>query len=116
MRYLFKLFFSKRGQQIWLGMLLLTPVVLWLLPGDSFDGDGFVLCPSRLFFNIECFGCGMTRAIMHMHHFQFDDAVFYNLGSVVVYPTLIVIWAIWVKKAATRLSINPFKKAVEGVQ
>ena len=47
----------------------------------------------------------MTRAVMHMHHFEFSDAIFYNYGVVAIYPALVVVWFIWVKRAATRLGI-----------
>ncbi len=112
MRTLFKIFFSKRGQQIWFAALLIFPFILWILPGDFFDNDGIVLCPSKLFFNIECYGCGITRSVMHMHHFQFDDAIFYNALGVIVYPGLIVTWTIWVWKAGKRLNIFPIKKKI----
>jgi hypothetical protein len=98
--------------KIWLALLLLTPFVLWLLPGDFFDETGFELCPSKAFFNIECLGCGMTRAVMHLHHFQFEDAIFYNYGVVVIYPALVIVWFIWVKRAAARLGLfKPTDKA-----
>lgn len=92
-------------QWAWMVMLLLTPFVLWMLPGDFFDESETIICPSRLFFNIECLGCGMTRAIMHMHHFEFSDALYYNYGSVLVYPGLIIVWFIWLFKVAKRLGI-----------
>lgn len=79
----------------WLIALLLTPIVLWILPGDYFDNSGLIVCPSRLFFNIECLGCGMTRAVMHFHHFQFDEAVFFNTGVLFIYPVLVMIWMRW---------------------
>ncbi len=91
--------------KIWLGLLLIQPIALWLLPGDFFDNTGFEICPSKFLFNIECLGCGMTRAVMHMHHFEFSDAIFYNYGVVAIYPALVVVWFIWVKRAATRLGI-----------
>lgn len=91
--------------KIWLPLLLIEPIVLWLLPADFFDNTGIEICPSKAIFNIECFGCGMTRAVMHMHHFEFSDAIFYNYGVVVIYPALVVVWFIWVKRAATRLGI-----------
>jgi hypothetical protein len=108
MRKVFDIFYSRNGQKVWLILLILTPVILWILPGDFFDGEGFILCPSRLFFGIECFGCGITRSVMHMHHFQFDDAVFYNTLGLVVYPALIVVWIIWTRGAAKRLHYFPF--------
>jgi hypothetical protein len=90
------MFNKKNIEYLWLVALILFPFVLWILPSDFFDNDGFVICPSRLFFNIECFGCGMTRAVMHCHHLEFDDAVYYNRASLIVYPALIVIWFRWV--------------------
>ena len=89
----------------WLVLLLIAPFVLWLLPGDFFDNTGFDICPSKLFFNFECLGCGMTRAVMHLHHFQFEDAIFYNYGVVAIYPLLVVIWFIWVKDVSKKLGL-----------
>lgn len=89
----------KLVNEIWLVALLVFPVVLWMLPADFFDHTGIEICPSKLFFNIECFGCGMTRAVMHMHHFQLSDAMYFNFGVVVAYPALVVIWILWVRKA-----------------
>jgi hypothetical protein len=84
----------------WFVLLILAPMVLWLLPGDYFDSeDGLILCPSRALFDFECLGCGMTRAVMHFHHFQFDDAVYFNRGSLIVYPALVIVWAVWTFKA-----------------
>lgn len=88
----------------WFILLLLTPIVLWLLPADFFD-NGQSICISKVFFNVECLGCGMTRAVMHLHHLELEDAIFYNQGSAVIYPALIVIWVMWVVKAARELGI-----------
>ena len=92
---------------VWLGLLLLTPFVLWVLPANFFDESDVILCPSRLFFKVECFGCGMTRAIMHFHHFEFDDALYFNQGSFVVYPALVVTWFLWVFKSYKRYKLLP---------
>ena len=82
--------------RLWLGLLLATPIVLWLLPADLFDSeDGAILCPSRLFFDVECFGCGMPRAVMHMHHLEFSDAIFFNYGVFAIYPALVILWTHW---------------------
>lgn len=106
----FDLFMKKYIDWTWLVLLLLTPLVLWLLPGDFFDNTGIEICPSKAFFNVECFGCGMTRAVMHLHHFQFEDAIFYNYGVVAIYPGLVVVWFIWVRNVATRLGLLKLAK------
>ncbi len=91
-------------------MLLLTPIILWILPSDFFDNSDVVLCPSRLFFDIECYGCGMTRAVMHMHHLEIEDAIYYNYGVVAIFPALVFVWVVWVMNAARRLGILKAKK------
>lgn len=84
----------------WLGALLLFPIVLWLMPAGFFDSeDGIILCPSRALFGLECLGCGMTRAIMHLHHFEVEEALYYNVLSPAVYLGLIILWVVWVRAA-----------------
>jgi len=94
------IFENKIVNWIWLVALILAPIVLWILPGDVFDYGKVSLCPSKMFFDYECFGCGITRAVQHAHNFQFADALFFNQLVVVVYPLLVIIWFIWVKGAA----------------
>lgn len=97
----------KKLEWLWLAALLLFPIVLWILPSTFFDGpDGVVVCPSRLFFNIECYGCGMTRAITHLHHGELEDAVYYNFLSPIVYLVLVALWFVWVRRSFKRLGVS----------
>lgn len=93
----------------WLVFLILAPIVLWMLPVDFFD-NGQAICPSKLLFDVECFGCGMTRAVMHFHHFDYDDAIYYNRGVFVVYPVLVILTLTWIFRAGRKLGIIPGKK------
>lgn len=72
-------------------LLLLTPVSLLLLPSDYFD-QGESICISKLISKSDCPGCGMTRAIQHSLHFDFDRACAYNKLVVVILPLLIIVW------------------------
>jgi hypothetical protein len=72
--------------------------VLWVLPADFFD-HGQAKCLSVVFFDQECFGCGMTRAIQHLMHFDFDAAWAFNKVSVIVLPCLLIIWAQELKRS-----------------
>ncbi len=101
---------SKSVQLAWLVALLLGPVVLMLMPAGFFD-EGVALCPSRLFFDAECPSCGMTRAAMHLLHFDLDSALYYNRGIVVVFPLLLVVWWIWVRDAAVLSGVWKKKEA-----
>ncbi|MEM9835437.1 MAG: DUF2752 domain-containing protein [Bacteroidota bacterium] len=98
----------KKGiHYIWLGALLLCPIVLWILPVDYFNEGGGLACPSRTFFDIECLGCGMTRAVMHFHHFDFSEAIFYNSLVIAVYPFLVWLWQLWIRAELRFLNIWP---------
>ena len=87
----------------WLAALTLFPFILWLLPATFFDRTGFELCPSKSVFDIECFGCGITRAVMHLHHFDWREAIYYNNLVVIVYPALAVTWFIWWRAARRKV-------------
>mgnify|MGYP006270517135 CR=1 FL=1 len=84
--------------KIWLALLLLAPVVLWLLPAGFFD-HGPAVCPSRVLFDFECLGCGMTRAVMYLHHLDVEQAVYYNPGVLLTYPALVLLWGRWTWRA-----------------
>lgn len=86
----------------WLAFLVLFPIALLLLPADFFD-QGEALCPSKRFFDIECFGCGMTRAVMHLIHLDFDSALYYNMGSFLILPAIGFFWAKWAWQAIKRV-------------
>lgn len=89
---------------LWLIALLSVPIILWILPGDYFDDGKLIMCPSRAWFDIECFGCGMTRAVQHAHNFQWEDAVYYNYGVLAIYPGLIFVWFTWVYGSIKKLT------------
>ena len=90
---------------LWLFLLIVFPIVLWILPGDFFDDGTLILCPSRAFFGVNCSGCGLTRAIMHMHHFQFEEALDFNVSSVLYYPFLVFLWFRWLIKASKSIGL-----------
>lgn len=41
---------------------------------------------------MECYGCGMTRATMHLIHFDFQEAWVFNKLSFIALPLLIMFW------------------------
>lgn len=100
---LVKTFPGKTLNSVWFAALMLTPIILWILPADIFDKTGYELCPSQMFFNVECFGCGITRAVMHLHHFDWETAFYFNYGVVWVYPFLVFLWYTWSKSAFHRI-------------
>ena len=68
--------------------IFIIGLVLLLLP-ENFFNSGESICLSVVFFDIECYGCGMTRAIQHLIHFDFDQAWEFNKLSFVVFPLFI---------------------------
>ena len=74
--------------KIYLAVLLIIPLVLLLLPSTFFD-NGDSVCMSVVFFDRECYACGMTRAIQHLIHLDFFIAYDYNKLSFIVLPILI---------------------------
>ena len=91
----------------WLIALIACPIVLWLLPVDYFNDSGGLSCPSQSLFDVECLGCGLTRAVMHFHHFEFTEAVFYNLAVLFMYPFLVWLWQKWVRAELAYLGLWP---------
>ena len=70
------------------GLLFVIYLVLMFLPKTFFD-KGKSLCVSKVLFDIECYGCGLTRGIMHLIHFDFEGAYHYNKLSFLVLPLFV---------------------------
>jgi hypothetical protein len=66
-------------------------VILLVVPASFFD-TGQTVCVSKLLAGIECYACGMTRAIMHLVHLDFEQAYAYNKLSFIVFPLISYLW------------------------
>ena len=73
-------------------LMLLIPVTLFLIPIDWISEQPSV-CLFRNITGHDCYGCGMTRAILSAMHLRPADAFGYNKLIIVVFPLLVYIWA-----------------------
>ena len=82
---------NKPLRQIKSAGILLIPVALYFVPVNWLDSQHSI-CLFKNIFGYDCYGCGITRAILSALHFQFDNAFQYNKLFVIVFPLLIYIW------------------------
>lgn len=75
------------GLSVWIAL----PIFLLVKPATYFN-EGRDMCPSKIILDMECFGCGLTRGVMHTIHFKFMDAWHFNKLSWVVTVLLIMVW------------------------
>lgn len=71
--------------------ILIIPVILFFLPLQAVENNHSI-CIYKNLTGFECWGCGMTRAILSAIHFQFDKAFVYNRLVIIVLPLLFYIW------------------------
>jgi len=91
-------------QYIKLILLILIPITLLILPVNFFY-NGKSVCLSVMLLDIECYGCGITRAIMHLIHFDLEEALYYNSLSFIVLPILIYTWQDLLRGTIKRLKL-----------
>lgn len=89
---------------ITLFFLIVIPVVLLALPATYFD-EGESICLSKRLFDISCYACGLTKACMHLIHFNFEQAFYYNMGSFVVFPLFAGLWLYWFIEERKKLKL-----------
>ncbi len=92
-------------QYIKLILLILIPITLLILPANFFD-NGKSVCLSVMLFDIECYGFGITRAIMHLIHFDLEEALYFNSLSFIVLPILIYTWQDILRGIIKRLKLK----------
>ena len=88
---------KKNLYKLYLVILILIPIVILILPADFFD-KGKSICLSIFLFDIECYACGLTRAIQHLIHFDFSIGYEYNRLSILILPLLIVYYCAEIKR------------------
>lgn len=72
--------------------LIAIPVALFILPKDFFnDGPAFSVF-AWLGVDDLMYSTGMTRAVMHLLHFDFETAAHFNKLSFIVLPVLMIVW------------------------
>ena len=72
--------------------LAVFPFVLLILPKTYFD-KGQSLCLFTLLTGENCYGCGLTRACMHIIHLDFDTAANFNKMAFIVFPIMCFLYA-----------------------
>jgi hypothetical protein len=61
-------------------------------------GDTYPICLYRIIFNQNCLGCGTTRAIWSIMHFNINQALEYNRLIIMTFPLLIGCIIFWIIK------------------
>ncbi|MCE3297156.1 MAG: putative transrane protein [Crocinitomicaceae bacterium] len=89
----------------YLVILVALPIFFLFLPASYFD-HGQSLCPSKSLLDIECPGCGITRAIQHLIHLDFHAAWEYNKLSFFVLPLFGFLWIREILRVKKSISLN----------
>ena len=80
----------------------LLPLALYFIPRESFFEHTHTLCLVHWFTGEECWGCGMSRALMSLMYLDFESAWAYHRGVVVVAPVLAWLWLKWIVRLVRR--------------
>ena len=73
---------------------LLLPLLVYVIPRQCwFEGESLCLVKALSGGKIECWGCGITRAVVSVMYLDFGAAWDYNRAVVVVFPLMAFMWA-----------------------
>jgi len=77
--------------------VLLLPIALYFIPVKWLNGQHSI-CLFKNIFGVECYGCGITRAVLSVIQLNFYDAFQYNKLVIIVFPILAYLWLKYVIK------------------
>lgn len=69
----------------------------WSLPADYFD-QGEPVCISVRLFDMECWGCGLTRSIQHLMHGEWQESLDYHPLGWLIFLLLGLLLLLWFRK------------------
>ena len=81
------------------------PLLLYFIPMDWLNGQ-HTICLFKNLTGHECWGCGITRAVVSVVQFDFTAAFHYNKLIVIVFPLLVYEWMKINFKLITKKSIK----------
>lgn len=73
--------------------LVILPIAGMSIPTEVI-ARGPTVCLIRLITGIECWGCGMTRAISALLHGELARALTFNWRVAIVFPLLTTLWCV----------------------
>jgi len=94
------IFARKNSLLVKLFFIFLATVIFFSIP-KQYLGYEFPLCVFKNIFNVECIGCGTTRAFWSILHLRFREALEYNKLSIITFPLVayyIISWIFQKKK------------------
>ena len=71
--------------------IVIAPLALFFMPFEWLEGE-HTLCLFTNVFGVECWGCGITRAVVSALQLRWAEAWEFNRLVVVVFPLLIYVW------------------------
>ena len=96
---------SRASNLFFLILYLLVPVILYCIPAERIF-HGHQLCLFHNFLGVDCWGCGMTRAIFSLMYLDFPGAWEYNRLVVFVAPLLLYLYLKLIYKTVQKIR-NP---------
>ena len=81
------------------------PLLLYFIPMEWLNGQ-HTICLFKNLTGHECWGCGITRAVVSVVQFDFAAALHYNKLIVIVFPLLVYEWMKINYKLITKKSIK----------
>ncbi len=86
--------------------LLLLPLIGYLIADILLKYNNNTTCIWNNLFQIECWGCGITRAFHAFCHLDFKSAYNYNNKIFIIIPILIYIWINEIMKFLKQIDID----------
>jgi len=80
-----------------LAIIIILSIIFYCIPKDYLGGT-YPICLFRILFNINCIGCGTTRAVWSILHLRFYEAIEYNKLIIITFPLLSGSILLWIFK------------------
>jgi len=84
-------FLKERKSEIFLLFYTAAPLILYFIP-IKWLNEQHTICVFKNIIGKDCFGCGITRAIISCIQLDFEKSFYYNKIIIIVLPILFYEW------------------------